>query len=76
MIVTLITLGRAFEARAKGRATDALRGLLELGADQATILGDDGSTRSIPVRDVLPGDRMVVDPGMKIPTDGVVDPWP
>lgn len=72
MIVTLITLGRAFEARAKGRATDALRGLLELGADRATILGDDGSTRSIPVRDVLPGDRMVVDPGMKIPTDGVI----
>ena len=72
MIVTLITLGRAFEARAKGRATDALRGLLELGADRATILGDDGSTRLIPARDVLPGDRMVVDPGMKIPTDGVI----
>jgi heavy metal translocating P-type ATPase len=72
MIVTLITLGRAFEARAKGRATDALRGLLELGADRATILLDDGSTRLIPARDVLPGDRMVVDPGMKIPTDGVI----
>ncbi|MEX1270924.1 MAG: heavy metal translocating P-type ATPase, partial [Acidimicrobiia bacterium] len=72
MIVTLITLGRAFEARAKGRATDALRGLLELGADRATILADDGSTRLIPARDVLPGDRMVVDPGMKIPTDGMI----
>ncbi len=72
MIVTLITLGRAFEARAKGRATDALRGLLELGADRATLLLEDGSTRLIPARDVLPGDRMVVDPGMKIPTDGVI----
>lgn len=71
VIVTLITLGRAFEARAKGRATNALRGLLELGADRATILVD-GGTRLIPVRDVLPGDRMVVDPGMKIPTDGVI----
>lgn len=69
VIVALITLGRAFEARAKGRATNALKSLLELGADQATILTDDG-TRLIPIRDVLPGDRMVVDPGMKIPTDG------
>jgi cation-transporting ATPase V/Cu+-exporting ATPase len=69
MIVTLITLGRAFEARAKGRATNALRGLLELGADRATILTDSG-TRLIPIRDVLPGDRMVIDPGMKVPTDG------
>jgi heavy metal translocating P-type ATPase len=71
MIVTLITLGRAFEARAKGRATNALRGLLELGADRATILVE-GGVRVIPVRDVLPGDRMVVDPGAKIPTDGVI----
>lgn len=71
VIVTLITLGRAFEARAKGRATNALRGLLELGADRATILVE-GGTRLIPVRDVLPGDRMVVDPGMKIPTDGMI----
>ena len=70
MIVTLITLGRAFEARAKGRATDALRSLLELGADRATILLPDGTTRLIPARDVLPGDAMIVDPGMKIPTDG------
>ncbi|HVR31950.1 MAG TPA: heavy metal translocating P-type ATPase [Acidimicrobiia bacterium] len=71
VIVTLITLGRAFEARAKGRATNALRGLLELGADRATILVE-GGTRLIPVRDVLAGDRMVVDPGMKIPTDGTI----
>lgn len=71
VIVTLITLGRAFEARAKGRATNALRGLMELGADRATIMVEDG-TRVIPVRDVLPGDRMIVDPGMKIPTDGLI----
>lgn len=69
VIITLIILGRAFEARAKSRATNALRSLLELGADRATILTADG-TRLIPIRDVLPGDRMVVDPGMKIPTDG------
>jgi P-type Cu+ transporter len=71
VIVTLITLGRAFEARAKGRATNALRSLLELGADRATILTPDG-TKLIPARDVMPGDRMVVDPGAKIPTDGVI----
>ncbi len=71
VIVTLITLGRAFEARAKGRATNALRSLLELGADRATILTPEG-TKLIPARDVMPGDRMVVDPGAKIPTDGVI----
>ncbi|MFP5331205.1 MAG: heavy metal translocating P-type ATPase [Acidimicrobiia bacterium] len=69
VIVALITLGRAFEARAKGRATNALRSLLELGADRATILTESG-TKLIAIRDVLPGDRMVVDPGMKVPTDG------
>jgi heavy metal translocating P-type ATPase len=71
MIITLVTLGRAFEARARGRATSALRGLLELGADRATILTPTGS-KVIAVRDVIPGDRMVVDPGAKVPTDGII----
>lgn len=71
MIITLITLGKAFEARAKGRASDAVHGLLELGAGEATLLVD-GTERRVEVDRVFPGDVMVVRPGERIPTDGVV----
>ena len=71
MIVTLITLGRAFEARAKGRASTALQRLAELGARHATLLVD-GSERRVDVSGLVPGDLMVVRPGEKIPTDGVI----
>jgi copper ion binding protein len=72
MIVTLITLGRALEARAKGRASTALQRLAELGAKEARILVD-GSERNVPVSSLVPGDVMVVRPGEKIPTDGRVE---
>ncbi len=72
MIVTLITLGRAFEARAKGRASEAVHRLLELGAKEARVVLD-GREKTIPIEDVLPGDRLVVLPGEKIPTDGVIE---
>lgn len=72
MIVTLITLGRAFEARAKGRASEAVHRLLELGAKEARVLVD-GREKTIPIEEVLPGDRMVVLPGEKIPTDGMIE---
>ena len=71
VIVTLITLGRAFEARAKGRASDAVHRLIELGAKEARILADDG-TRMVPTDRIIPDDVMLVAPGEKIPTDGVV----
>ena len=71
MIVTLIILGRAFEARAKGRASTAIGALARLGAKQATILDGDRE-RLVAVGTLVPGDRMVVRPGEKIPTDGVV----
>ncbi len=72
MITTLILLGRAFEARAKGRASNAIAGLLALGAKEAAVLRD-GEERTIPVDQLLPGDRMVVRPGERIPTDGTID---
>lgn len=72
MIITLITLGRAFEARAKGRASEAVHKLLELGAKQARVIVD-GAEKTLPIEDVLPGDRMVVLPGEKVPTDGVIE---
>jgi heavy metal translocating P-type ATPase len=72
VIVTLITLGRAFESRAKGRASEAVHRLLELGAKEARVLTAEGE-RLIPADAVIPGDRMVVYPGEKIPTDAVVE---
>jgi heavy metal translocating P-type ATPase len=71
MIITLITLGRAFEARAKGRASSAVHKLMELGAKEARLVID-GEERLTPIEEVMPGDRMVVLPGEKIPTDGIV----
>ncbi|HEX2152603.1 MAG TPA: heavy metal translocating P-type ATPase [Acidimicrobiia bacterium] len=69
MIVTLITLGRAFEAQAKGRASTAIHRLAELGARQARVLVN-GTERMVAVESLVPGDIMVVNPGEKIPTDG------
>lgn len=71
MIVTLITVGKMLEARAKGKTTDALRGLMELAPKTATVLVD-GKEKTIPVRQVCVGDIFVVRPGEGIPVDGKV----
>ena len=71
IIVTLITLGRALEARAKGRAGRALTSLLELGARQARVRSASGE-QMIEIESVLPGDLMVIRPGEKVPTDGII----
>jgi len=72
LILVFITLGNYLEARSKGQAGDALRELLEMEADTATLVADDGTEREVPVDDVAVGDRMKVKPGEQIPTDGVV----
>ncbi|RLM53349.1 Cu(2+)-exporting ATPase [Halobellus sp. Atlit-31R] len=72
LILVFITLGNYLEARSKGQASEALRSLLEMEADTATLVGDDGTEREVPLEDVTVGDRMKVRPGEKIPTDGVV----
>jgi P-type Cu+ transporter len=71
VITTLILLGRYLEALAKRRSGEAIRALLELGAKEARVLRD-GSEVEIVLEDVRVGDLMVVRPGEKIPTDGVV----
>ncbi len=71
LILVFITLGNYLEARSKGQAGEALRKLLEMEADQATLV-DDGTEREVPVDEVEVGDRMKVRPGEKVPTDGVV----
>ncbi|CAN5711393.1 hypothetical protein BH20ACT14_BH20ACT14_05510 [soil metagenome] len=71
VITTLILLGRYFEARAKKRSGAAIRALLDLGAKEAHVLRD-GKEVGVAIEDVAPGDLMVVRPGEKIPTDGLI----
>ncbi len=70
-IMTFHLLGRYLEARAKGRASQAMRRLLTLGAKTARVERHDEELE-IDIRELRPGDIMVVRPGDKIPTDGVV----
>ena len=72
LILVFITLGNYLEARSKGRAGEALRKLLEMEADTATLVDEDGSEREVPLDEVEVGDRMKIRPGEQIPTDGVV----
>jgi copper-transporting P-type ATPase V len=71
LIIAFIGSGRYLEARAKRRAGNALRSLLELGAKQARMVRD-GSEILIPVNDVVVGDVLRIRPGEKIPTDSEV----
>ena len=70
-ILALITLGKFFEARAKGRTSDAINALLDLRPKRATVLRD-GVESEIPAEQVQAGDVLVVRTGESIPTDGVV----
>jgi Cu+-exporting ATPase len=72
LILVFITLGNYLEARSKGRAGEALRTLLEMEADTATLVEADGTEREVPIEAVAVGDRLKVRPGERIPTDGVV----
>ncbi len=71
MIMSFHLLGRYIEAKAKGRASQAIRKLLELEAKTARILAD-GKEKEVPVDEVEVGNLMIIRPGEKIPTDGVV----
>jgi copper-transporting P-type ATPase V len=71
LVISFLVLGRYFEARAKGRAGEAIRALLELGAKEARVIRN-GVEQMIPVEQVVVGDLLRVRPGEKIPTDGEV----
>ncbi len=70
-IVTLILFGRFLEARARRRASDAMRQLLALQPNDATVVRD-GRDVVIPITEVGVGDRIRVKPGERIPVDGVI----
>ena len=76
MIVVFLLTGRWMEARARYRAGDALRALLELGVTEATLVeqGPDGGRieRTVPASALAVGDLFLVRPGQKVATDGVV----
>ncbi|SNB48029.1 heavy metal translocating P-type ATPase [Geobacter sp. DSM 9736] len=72
MLIAFIRLGKYLEARARGKAGDALKKLLRLQADKARLVID-GEEREVPASLVQVGDLLVVRPGETIPVDGVVE---
>ena len=71
MILTLITVGKMLEAKSKGRTTDALKSLMNLAPEKATVERD-GVEITVPIEEVGIGDIFIVRPGENIPVDGIV----
>ncbi len=71
MIITLVLLGKVLEARAKGRASNAIRKLVALQAKTARVLRD-GNEIDVPIEEVQVGDVIIVRPGEKLPVDGII----
>lgn len=71
ILITLILLGKWFEARAKGRTSEAIKKLMGLQAKTALVIRD-GQEVAVPIEQVAVGDRIIVKPGEKIPVDGEV----
>ncbi|MDM5212935.1 heavy metal translocating P-type ATPase [Peribacillus sp. NJ4] len=69
ILITLILLGKLFEAKAKGRSSEAIKKLMGLQAKTALVLRN-GEEREIPLEEVIVGDTVLVKPGEKIPVDG------
>lgn len=71
VILTLITLGKWLEARAKGQTSEAIKKLMNLTPDTATLLRD-GDELEVKLSEVLLGDSLIVRPGERVPVDGIV----
>ncbi|MGG3622144.1 heavy metal translocating P-type ATPase [Bacillus gobiensis] len=71
VLITLIILGKLFEAKAKGRSSEAIKKLMGLQAKTATVLRD-GQELNVPIEEVIAGDIVYVKPGEKVPVDGVI----
>jgi Cu+-exporting ATPase len=72
IIVALILLGRLLEARAKGRTSEAVRRLVGLQPRTARVVRADGAHEDVAVEELMVGDVVLVRPGERVPTDGVV----
>ncbi|MBX0313954.1 heavy metal translocating P-type ATPase [Planococcus glaciei] len=71
VLITLIVLGKLFEAKAKGRSSEAIKKLMGLQAKTATVIRN-GIEQELPLEEVVIGDAILVKPGEKIPVDGEV----
>jgi Cu+-exporting ATPase len=71
VLITLIILGKLFEAKAKGRSSEAIKKLMGLQAKTATVLRD-GQELNVPIEEVIAGDIVYVKPGEKVPVDGEI----
>jgi len=71
-ILALILVGKLLEEIARGRASEAVRRLLDLQPPMARLLKEDGSEEEVPVEEVMPFDVLIVRPGEKVPLDGEV----
>jgi P-type Cu+ transporter len=72
VIVTLVLLGQVLELRARSQTSSAIRALLDLAPKTARLVRDDGGEADIALEEVVPGNRLRVRPGEKVPVDGVV----
>ena len=72
VITTLVLMGQVLELRARSRTNEAIKMLLNLAPNTATLIQTDGSETSIPTEEVKVGDRLRIRPGDKIPVDGIV----
>src|SRR5208337_4051212 len=72
VIVTLVLLGQVLELRARRQTGGAIRALLGLAPKTARRIRDDGSEEEVPWDQVVPGEKLRIRPGEKIPVDGIV----
>ncbi|MFH0966960.1 MAG: heavy metal translocating P-type ATPase [Methanobacteriota archaeon] len=71
MLTSFLMLGRYLEARAKGRTSSAIQGLVRLQAETASIVRE-GTEIRLPIEEVVAGDKIIIRPGDRLPVDGVV----
>ena len=71
MILTLVTLGKFLEARAKGKTGEAIEKLIAMAPDTAMVRRD-GAVTELPIEEIRAGDTVIVKPGESIPADGVI----
>ncbi len=71
MLIALVSLGKYLEARSKARTTDAIKQLMQLAPETATLL-DGNSQRRVPVAEIQVADRILIRPGERIPVDGTI----
>ena len=71
MLIALVSLGKYLEAKSKAKTTDAIRQLMQLAPEEATLIKN-GVHQQIPVTDIMVGDHILIRPGERVPIDGTI----